>query len=119
VSRDQHGRHARTHRRHRRLQYASQLKQLLGCAIYASFEVVLPSVFAFEFRFLGDLYSQESTFHLVIIIIIIMIYPPSAFSALTLLVGRQEGHTACKKLSGGVLEWFSVWSEVQTYMWPS
>jgi len=27
-----------------------------------------------------------------------------AFSALTLLVGQQEGHTACKKLSGGVLE---------------
>ena len=27
------------------------------------------------------------------------------FSALTLLVGRQEGHPACKKLSGGVLAW--------------
>jgi len=27
----------------------------------------------------------------------------SAFSALTLLVGRQEGHPAYKKLSGGVL----------------
>jgi len=27
----------------------------------------------------------------------------TAFSALTLLVGRQEGHPACKKLSGGVL----------------
>jgi len=26
-----------------------------------------------------------------------------ACSALTLLVGRQEGHLACKKLSGGVL----------------
>ena len=25
-----------------------------------------------------------------------------AFSALTLSVGRQEGHAACKKLSGGV-----------------
>jgi len=24
-----------------------------------------------------------------------------AFSALTLLVGRQEGHPTCKKLSGG------------------
>jgi len=29
-----------------------------------------------------------------------------AFSALMLLVGRQEGHPACKKLSGGVLAWF-------------
>ena len=37
-----------------------------------------------------------------------------AFSALTLLVGQQEGHPACKKLSGGVLAWLSVWSEVQT-----
>ena len=36
------------------------------------------------------------------------------FSALTLLVGWQEGHLACKKLSGGVLAWLSVWSEVQT-----
>jgi len=26
---------------------------------------------------------------------------------LTLLVGRQEGHLACKKLSGGMLEWLS------------
>jgi len=38
----------------------------------------------------------------------------SAFSALTLLAGRQEGHPVCKKLSGGVLAWLSVWSEVQT-----
>ena len=42
-----------------------------------------------------------------------------AFSALMLLVGWQEGHPACKKLGGGVLEWLSVWSEVQTCMWPS
>ena len=40
-------------------------------------------------------------------------------SALTLLVGRQEGHPACKKLSGGVLAWLSVWIEVQTCIWPS
>jgi len=39
-----------------------------------------------------------------------------AFSALMLLVGRQEGHPACKKLSGGVLAWLYVWSEVQTCM---
>ena len=42
-----------------------------------------------------------------------------AFSALTLLVGRQEGHPVCKKLSGEVLAWLSVWSEVQTCIWPS
>jgi len=32
------------------------------------------------------------------------------FSALMLLVGRQEGHPACKKLSG---------EDVQTCIWPS
>jgi len=42
-----------------------------------------------------------------------------AFSALTLLVGRQEGHPACNELSGGVLAWLSVWSEVQTCIRPS
>ena len=41
------------------------------------------------------------------------------FSALTLLVGRQEGHPACKKLSGEVLVWLSVWSEVQTCTCPA
>jgi len=41
------------------------------------------------------------------------------FSALTLLAGQQEGHPACKKLSGGLLAWLSVWSEVQTCTWPS
>jgi len=34
-----------------------------------------------------------------------------AFSALTLMVGWQEGHPAFeKKLSGGVLAWLSVWN---------
>jgi len=36
----------------------------------------------------------------------------SAFSALTLLVGRQEGHPACKKLISDVLAWLSVSREV-------
>ena len=36
------------------------------------------------------------------------VFSAFAFSALTLLVGRQEGHPACKKLSGGVLAWLSV-----------
>jgi len=43
----------------------------------------------------------------------------NAFFALTLLVGWQEGHLACKKLSGGVLVWLSVWGEMQTCIWPS
>jgi len=48
--------------------------------------------------------------------VIIIIY---AFSALTLWVGQQEGHPACKKLSGGVLVWLFVWSDVQICIWPS
>ena len=43
----------------------------------------------------------------------------TAFSAFTLLVWQQEGHPDCKKLSGGVLAWLSVLSEVQTCIWPS
>ena len=34
-----------------------------------------------------------------------------------LLVGRQEGHTVCKNLSGGVLVWLSVSSEMQICIW--
>jgi len=34
----------------------------------------------------------------------------NSFSALMLLVGQQEGHAACKKLSRGVLAWLSVWT---------
>jgi len=36
-----------------------------------------------------------------------------------LLVGRQEGHPACKKLSGGMLVWLCVWGEVQICIWPN
>ena len=53
------------------------------------------------------LYEQSTLFHHYVLYV-------AAFSALTLLVGRQEGHPACKKLSGGVLAWLSVWSKVQT-----
>jgi len=42
-----------------------------------------------------------------------------AFSALMLLVGRQEGHPACKKLSGGMLAWLSICSKVQICISPS
>jgi len=42
-----------------------------------------------------------------------------AFSALTLLVGRQEGHPTYKKLSDGMLAWFSVWGGVHICIWLS
>jgi len=41
------------------------------------------------------------------------------FSALTLLVGQQEGRLTCKKLSVGVLAWLSVWGKVQICICPS
>jgi len=40
-------------------------------------------------------------------------YKQFAFSALTQLVGRQEEHPTCKKISAEVLVWLSVWSKVQ------
>jgi len=52
-------------------------------------------------------------------LIVLLIIESCAFNALTLLVGRQEGHPAYKKLSGEVLAWLSVWSVVQTCIWPS
>jgi len=33
-------------------------------------------------------------------------------------LGGRKGIRACKKLSGGVLAWLSIWSEVQTCIWP-
>ena len=34
-------------------------------------------------------------------------------------LGGRKGIRPVKNLSGGVLAWFSVWSEVQTCIWPS
>jgi len=42
-----------------------------------------------------------------------------AFSALMLLVGRQEGHPACKKTERWGAGVVSVWREVQTCICPS
>jgi len=69
--------------------------------------------------------AQVGRFHMQVVGTCVMFYHLNggkkilAFSALTLLVGRQEGHPACKKLSGGVLAWLSVWCEVLTCIWPS
>ena len=40
--------------------------------------------------------------------------PKNAFSALTLLVGWQEGYPACKKLSGGVLAYLDQDADLHT-----
>jgi len=62
----------------------------------------------------NDFGHDDSTIYIVMVIIVTII-----ISALMLLVGRQEGHPACKKLSGEVLTWLSVWSEMQTCICPS
>jgi len=51
--------------------------------------------------------------------VIILIIAVCAFSALMLLVGWQEWHPACKKLSGGMLEWLPVWGEMQICICPA
>jgi len=48
----------------------------------------------------------------------VLYYVYFAFSALTLLVGRQEGHPACKKHEWWGVVWLSAWSKVQTCIWP-
>ena len=48
----------------------------------------------------------------IIILLYCYYYIVYALSALTVLVRRQEGHPACKKPSGGLLAWLSVWSKV-------
>ena len=73
------------------------------CSIICDIKPLLCSLYAMG-PFLLDL----------VCIYVCMLFINFAFSALTLLVGRQEGHPACKKLSGGVLVRLSVWREVQT-----
>jgi len=46
-------------------------------------------------------------------------YYTLAFSALTLLVGQQEWHPACEKLSGGMLAWLSVSGQVRFAYGPA
>jgi len=68
--------------------------------------------FAFE-KFYFDTESHLSHLHIPSVS-----FPLLKKYALSLLVGRQEGHPACKKLSSGVLAWLSFWSEVQTCIRP-
>jgi len=56
--------------------------------------------------------SFDISYILLFYSVMLSAFSACAFSALTLLVGRQEGHLACKKLSGGVLAWLFVWSDV-------
>ena len=81
---------------------------LLGYVIYRQ-NVTLCTQMHFPWRWHFYCYTKG----------ILVVWPIWDFSTMMLLVGRQEGHPACKKLSGEVLAWLSVWSEVQTCIWPS
>ena len=76
------------------------------------------SVFFYKFHFHFQLIKVSTMKNAGSPFAVAMCYP-YPFSALTLLVGRQEGHPACKNLSGGVLAWLFVWSEVHTCIWPN
>jgi len=62
-----------------------------------------------------DIFLAKMLLHIYVCVLVLSY----AFSALMLLVGRQEKHPACKKLSSGVLAWLPVWSEMQICIWPS
>ena len=55
----------------------------------------------------------------VIFFVALTLFVVASVHRVTLLVRRQEGHPACKKLRGRVLVQLSVWSEVKTCMLPS
>jgi len=59
------------------------------------------------------LHMRCTTFKLKSLLFSSFHYRVIAFSALMLLVGHQEEHPACKKLSDEVLARLSVWSKVQ------
>jgi len=54
--------------------------------------------------------------HYLCFILPVCVYFTCAFSVLTLLVGRQEGHPACKKLSGGMLAWLCLGQGADVHM---
>jgi len=63
---------------------------------------LIPGLFHLFLRF--NVFNLVACFvFFVIVIFTVCIVRCKAFSALTLLVGRQEGHPPVKKLSGGVL----------------
>jgi len=63
-------------------------------------------------------YLQQIIVYTIINTLAVLLLVPSVLGRCW-LARRQEGHPACKKLSGGVLAWLSVWSEVQICIWPS
>ena len=60
-----------------------------------------------------DLYNGHKTVVVVIVVLYYLLLFLQCFDAVGRVAGWDSG------LSGGVLAWLSVWSEVQTCIWPS
>ena len=73
-----------------------------GAECYCDERVCLSEIISSELR-------VQSTPHFWCLLPMGNAFSANASSDLTLLVGWQEGHPACKKLSGRVLAWLSVW----------
>ena len=78
---------------------------VLDVFLYHDFSV-LGFVRTFEVRHTAtvvSVFNPSHVFHIYLSVISVglLAFSALAFTALTLLVGRQEGHPACKKLSGG------------------
>jgi len=75
---------------------------------------------AFAAATVHDMFNWLTVIVLLPLEILTGTYFPHAFSALTLLAGRQEEHPACEKSSDAVFGLLSGWIEVQIVcMWSS
>ena len=93
--------------------------QLLLCFFFCHCNFKNETKISNSYMQIGLCSSSKTIVVAAFLLFVLLYYFIYAFSALMLLVGRQEEHPACKKLSGGVLAWLSVWSEVQTCIRPS
>ena len=91
------------------------VKAAASTALSPSPSLLIPPLSGLSLRLIRVSVSR----HRRVVDMTVCVQASSAFSALMLLVGWQEGHPASKKPSDGVLVWLSVWSEVQTCIWPS
>jgi len=64
----------------------------------------------------GKLAVMAEVLFFAYLIFSVVVFGLQCFDAVGWAAGR---HPACKKLSGGVLAWLSVWSQVQTCILPS
>jgi len=90
-----------------------------NCTVCLSYFVCCASTTTVPFCTLSSCVHVIQLSYLLVIYLFFVLWVKYAFSALTLLVGRQERHLACKNLSGGMLAWLFAWSEMQTCIWPS